>query len=398
MPVYTYRAVSPTGETKTGEIETHSPEDLASLLKENNLFLISCKRKKGPSFSRKAKTEELIQFFYSLGTMLKSSLPVLQAITYSEKNLKSKNLKNAVNSMFNLIQKGSSFSEAIERNRSVFPGFVLEPIRAAEATGKLPETMIMLAEQLKKNKEISGKVRKASIYPTFVVFFLMVLISIAINFVLPRVTGAINEIVVGDLPPITAFVLSVSDKVKIVAPYVPLFFLLLVAGYLVAGRIESARKVLDGLKIKVPYFREIVICRDIINILRVMVIAIESGLPMDKALAMAENSMENMVLKEKISNARAIVSTGELLSQALQSAEFDPYLDAMVISGETSGTLDVTLKNTLDYYDLQVSERIDRFFAYLEPLIIAFLGLIVLGVLSGALIPLWESMKYVGKM
>jgi len=401
MPVYAYRAVTQRGEQTTGELEARSLKDLAILLEERDMLLITCRQSRRSLFDSfgKPKADELIQLFYSLGTMLKSGLTVPQTLELAEKALKSGKLKRSVGSMLHLVRKGSSLAEAFEKNKAVFPDFTLEPIKVAELTGRLPETIIALAGQMKKNKEINGKIKNASMYPAFVCIALVGLITVVFNVVLPRVLGAIKQVLMGrQMPPTTAFIVSIEEKLEAIGPYIPLIAVLIVGGYFAAQKVDKARKALDRVKLKTPHLGQIITYRELINLLRVMTIAVKSGISMDKGLAMTEKTIKNTVLKEKIRRTRQMMASGEILSTSLRAVELDPYLDAMVVSGEISGSLDATLENTLEHYTTHVNEKIDRLFALIEPLIILVLGLVVLGVLAGALVPLWESMQYVGKI
>ena len=400
MAIYTYSAINPvTGKKASGEVESFSRSSAVKLLEKKNLLVLKCKEKKEiVLFSPKPRIDDLIQFFEIMGTMLNSGLSMPAALGHSGRNVKSKTFRRTVNSITSMIQEGLSLSEALGKHKDVFPGFVIEPLKVAETTGKLPQILLALSKQMKKRKEINSKVKKASIYPSFVLFFLMGLITVAINFVLPRVIQSIKEIVVGtEMPPVTALVISVSDALKKVGPYIPFVFLMLVLAFLWARKNPHGKKILDRIKLKIPHLKEITLYKDIIAFLRVMTVAVESGLPVTRALVMAERGVENVKVKEKVSSIRAMVSSGDLLSTAIKAAELDPYLESMADAGEASGTLDIMLKNGLNYYETGINDKIDNFFAFLEPLIIAFLGLIVLTVLLGALVPLWESMQYVGK-
>jgi len=400
LAVFTYEALNPlSGEKSKGELESPSYADAVKLLEEKKLLALKCKEKTEiVLFERKPKANDLIQFFQIMGTMLESGLPILTALQHAGRNAKGRTLKRTLNVVSGLIQEGLSFSEAMEKHRKVFPAFVTEPVKVAETTGRLPRTLLAISEQLKKRREINSKVKRASIYPGFIAIFLLILIVIALNFVLPKVVGSIKQVILGTkMPPITSLVMSVSDVLSGIAPYLPVFFGLSIIGIMAGKRTRRGKELIDRIKLKIPHLKDIVLYRDIASFLRVSIVAIDSGLAMTKAVAMAENGVENSIVRNKIRRIGAMVAGGSLFSVAVGAVDLDPYIEAMAGAGEMSGTLDVMMKNSLGYYETVVNEKVETFFTFLEPITIAALGCVVAVVLLGSLLPLWESMQYVGK-
>jgi len=405
MPVYKYSAVDKDGKMYKGYMEAASLEELEIKLKDNHLLLVEfteTKEKKDEKFSltlsKKAKPDELIQIFYAIGNMLESGVGLTGALEYVKKSLDRDYAKKVMDNMIMVLRQGGSFTAAIKANKDFFPDYVIEPIDIGETTGKLPQTLIMIADQIEKNKKIKEKIKKASIYPGFIIFSLIVLITVVLNFVFPRIVKSIKEVLAGhQYPPITKVIMFIAGKIEIIAPFVPLFFGILILVFLIKNKIPFLKNFFDSIQLKIPYYKDIVLYKELINFLQVLLIGIQAGISLLKSFSIAEHSVNNSILRDKITRIKTSFSLGESLGESFKNASLHPYLEAMVITGESTGTLDKAIENALYYFNSRAEERVDKFFAWLEPIIIVFLGGVVLTVLLCSLLPMWESMSYIGK-
>ena len=313
MPVYEYLAVDKTGKKNKGVLEVNSVEELETRLREKKLHLLKIKEKRrsqrkslSSGYGRGRLTDdEIARIFTVTGYISNTALGLINSLEDTKRVTKSKKVLRVLDNLIVAIQRGSTFTEALRSQSKFFPKYIIETVSMGEKAGELPSTLLMIAKQLDRNKEIKSKIKNASIYPTFVFSFIILLTYVVITFVFPRIVDSIKEVLAGrDYPPYTKIVMGIVHKLEIVSPFFPYVIGVFVALLFFKSKIPFLRRAYDSFLLKVPYLNQIILYRELINMLQILIMGIQSGISFVKSLEMAEGSVQNAIIKEKISNVK----------------------------------------------------------------------------------------------
>jgi len=401
MALYTYRAIRDTGGIEVGSIEAADKRELAAALQRQGLLLIRAKevRRRRRVLAREISQREAVHFFASLGALLRGGIPVGSALRTIEEAASAGGYRAFVRRVRESVEAGHSLADSIGRSGGNRLRSLVGPIRTAEQTGRLPDTLTALSQQLEDDRKIKAQLRKASIYPTVIVLALCALVTISVRVMLPKVMGSIRELMAGrPLPPFTAKVMQISDWLRDASSHLPLVVLLLMAAIVAARLWPWVRGIVDRVKLVLPVSGRFITFRETINFLRVMQMGVGAGLGAARTLEMAVGALNNEVFRQRGRRAAAAVRSGGRISDAVRLVFRDPYVYAILLTGETSGELEESIGTVLNHYQDRASEQVERTFAVLGPAVVILLGMVVLLVLCGTLIPLWESMQHIGRL
>ena len=300
MALYTYRAIRDTGGIEVGSIEAADKRELAAALQRQGLLLIRAKevRRRRRVLAREISQREAVHFFASLGALLRGGIPVGSALRTIEEAASAGGYRTFVRRVRESVEAGHSLADSIGRSGGNRLRSLVGPIRTAEQTGRLPDTLTALSQQLEDDRKIKAQLRKASIYPTVIVLALCALVTISVRVMLPKVMGSIRELMAGrPLPPFTAKVMQISDWLRDASSHLPLVFLLLIAAIVAARLWPWVRRIADRVKLVLPVSGRFITFRETINFLRVMQMGVGAGLGAARTLEMAVGALNNEVFR-----------------------------------------------------------------------------------------------------
>ncbi len=402
MPLFRYRARDKAGALVTGSLEAQSRGLVEASLDKMGLIPISIAEGR-PSFQlpdirkyfEKAEQTDVILFSRQLATLFSAGIPLTKALSTLERQFKSPAFQEILRKLRLDIEGGSSFAAALAKHPKVFPEIYSNMVEAGEAGGILDSVLDRLAVMFEKNAENKAKVKSATLYPKIVLGAVVVAIIILMNFVVPRFAKLYAGFNV-ELPLPTLILIKGSTLfnrywyVALVISAV-MFFI----GRLYLRSSEGARQ-WDGLKLKIPVFGPLMLKSILSRFARVLGALYKSGLPILQSLDIVSRSVENRVIAAEVKLIEDYVRAGKSISEPMgASSYFPPMVTQMVAVGEETGNLDVMLEKSAEYYDREVDSAIRNLTTTLEPLLLAFIFVIVLFLALAIFLPMWDILKVV---
>lgn len=384
MAKWSYKARNKEGKIETGTIDASSKEAAAVLLQKYNMFVTSLdevivrKSLNDIQLFAKISKKDLAIFARQLAVMLESRVPVIQSLSSLAAQTKKPNFKKTITEVAGLVEEGIPLSEAFAHYPKIFDSFFVSLVRSGEISGKISETLYYISEHLEREHELVAQVRQAMIYPAFTITILFIVVNIIIVFLLPKIQELIRQ---SSTAPdgFTAFTLNFYTFLGNSWWLIMLIFLSCVTGLVFYFKSKLGRKNFDKLSLKIPFLgdilRKVFLARFCGNIATLMI----AGISINRALKITEDTVNNIVYKNIISQVEKKVSEGEKISSVL--VQYPDYFPSFVIQmikvGEETGKLDKTLQEIVNFYQKEVKQSIELFLTLLEPMLIIFLGGVV---------------------
>ncbi len=396
MPLFEYKAVAPSGETLTGEMDAPSSELVIFRLQEAGNIPVSAKEV-GAGFRletllrgrRGLSQREIGDMTQQLSTLLGAGLPLDRSLGILSELSENERIKDMVDKIRNHVREGGSLSEGLEARHGVFSRFYINMVRAGEIGGSLDQTLARMAEYLERAKELKDGVVSALIYPALLVVLAIASLILLMVYVIPQFTPMFEDFG-GDLPLLTQIVVGAGDVLQrfwwamiVMAVMVVLWFRMQMAR-------PASRLVWDARFLRMKWVGDVIAKIETARLSRTTGTLLVNGVPLLSALSIAKNVMTNTVLAHDVADAAKQVKTGTPLARALASNGNFPRLALQMVNvGEETGKLDDMLLKVADTYDREVRITIDRLMALLVPVLtlgLAFLiGTIVMSVLMAIL-------------
>ncbi|HEX7543010.1 MAG TPA: type II secretion system F family protein, partial [Patescibacteria group bacterium] len=288
------------------------------------------------------------------------------------------------------IKGGSSFSVALKDYKNNFSNLYIALVRSGEASGKLGEILLRLADNLEKEREFKGKLRGALIYPAIVVTGMFVVMFIMVTFVLPKLLGLYKDFKV-ELPLSTKILIAVST---FSAQFWPLVLVLIFVGsYFVRKYLatKAGKSAFDKFALKLPVFGNIISISALVESTRTLAILIAAGISILDALSIVVDSTDNSVFQKAFLTVSQKVEKGQSMGVALdQEGIFPPILVQMSQVGEQTGNLDDTLLRLSKYFEMESEMATKTMTTLIEPIILVFLGLGVGFLVMSVITPIYN--------
>lgn len=403
MATLTYTAIRPDGTIVTGKGEAAGEEALALQLAKERLELVEAKEVgrtartlhlQRTTGKEKAARREVADFFFQLGTLLRSGVPLLQAMELVADGMRRGSMQTVIRNLAVQIQGGANLYDAMAQFPGVFPEVVLSLIRVADKTGTLPQVCEELRSYLNWLDKMSGEVKQAMTYPLVLLVTVCLFVVGMFTFVVPRFAKVLLDLKI-ELPPLTKFVLGLSDFfVHNAVPIVCSILLLVVLAYELPRRFPPVAVWLDGVKLKLPIFGPLNLMLCISRFGQNLATMYRSGMLILESLAMSRELIGNRKLAAALGRVHDGVASGRKIAETMKETDvFPPLVLQMVQTGENTGQLAESLQNVTDYYNDVIPRAIKRLFGILQPLITFLLiGLVALVALS-IVLPLTQMTK-----
>jgi len=397
MPLFEYKAVSPTGETVQGTMEAVSVEMVVAKLQEAGNLPLQAKAAGqgllglgGLRLGRRGMgSREVGEFTQQLATLLSAGLPLDRSLQVLRELSEGERVRRTVSEIRDRVREGGNLSDALEAQHGAFSRLYVNMVRAGEIGGTLDSTLARLAEYLERSKELRDSVVSALIYPILLILLAAGSLILLLVYVIPQFTPIFEELG-GDMPFITKVVLAVGGVLQ------HFWWGLLGLGVLAVGLFrrmlaDPPRKARWDLRVlKLRWIGDLVAKLETARFTRTLGTLLDNGVPLLSALSIATRVVGNSVLRADIDEAAKQVKTGGGLARNLATTGRFPRLALQMVSvGEETGQLDAMLLKVADTYDREVRNTIDRLLSVFTPvvtlLLAVMIGTIVLSVLLAIL-------------
>jgi len=403
MPKFVYTAKESGGKTIKGDLEANDKKHALELLREKKLLVLKLEEtsvKKGLfsiSFGRKRVTlDELVVFFRQLATMIDSGIPVVMSLDILIEQTENITLKKILTDVRNAVNTGSSLSDAMIKHSDTFSALFVNMVRAGESSGTLDVILDRVASYIEKTNALQKKIKAALVYPAVVSGMAVIITLVLILKVIP----VFKDIFTGfgaQLPTPTQILIDISDFMRGNFHWIVFFFIALIAFLKWYSGTVNGKRVLDDFKLKVPIFGSLLRKVAISKFSRTLSTLVKSGVPILSALEIVAKTAGNTVVEKAVDKVRESVRDGESIAAPLErSGIFPAMVTRMVSVGEKSGQLEKMLTKISDFYDTQVDASVDGLTSMIEPLIIAFLGIVIGGIVMCMFLPIFKLSTVIG--
>ncbi|MDD5422641.1 MAG: type II secretion system F family protein [Candidatus Omnitrophica bacterium] len=403
MGKFKYAAKDNSGNAVTGTIEAKNRAEVIDILRKKDVIIVSVSEQvsgfKFPSLlggKKKVKLDDIVIFSRQLATMVDAGIPLVGGLDILGEQMDNKTFAAIVVNVRSDVEAGASLSDAMSKQKNIFSSLFVNMVKAGESSGMLDEILDRLAEYLEKTSSLQKKVKSALVYPAIVS-----LMAIGITFVLLwKVVPVFRTIFEGfgaELPMPTRILLSISDALQ---KFAAVIFIGLIAGGFMLNKFlktEKGRFRLDSFMLKMPIFGILFRKVAISKFTRTLATLIKSGVPILASLEIVSKTSGNKVVEKAIDDVRTSVKEGESIAQPLaRSKIFPPMVTRMVLVGEQSGQLEKMLSKIADFYDEQVDSSVSALTSLIEPLIIAFLGIVIGSIVICMFLPIFKITAVMG--
>ncbi len=397
MPNFRYQAKDRTGKSMAGVIEASDSKAAADVLRKQDLIIIAVNPEKSRTATLgkprkgggKVKLTELVMFSRQIATMIDSGIPLMQSLEILSEQIENKSFKTTVSELKKSVATGSSFYEALAKHPRTFNPLFINMAKAGESSGALDDIMDRLASYLEKTDSLIRKVKSAMIYPIVVSSMAFIITMLMMLKVVPVFKDMFNDFG-GKLPLPTQILIAISDALT---KYFVIWFSLMVGGiilFIQFIRTQKGAMVFDRFKLRVPIFGMIIRKVAVSKFSRTLATLVKSGVPILSALEIVGKTAGNKVVEQAVEKVRNSIREGESISEPLmRSGVFPPMVVRMIAVGEQTGELEKMLSKIADFYDDQVDASVSGLTSLIEPLIIAFLGIVIGGIVICMFMPLF---------
>ena len=402
MPFFAYKGRDSKGVLVQGVLEGADSNALANQLLNLNITPIDIQSRSNPTrskstsinlFEEKIETIDVMLFSRQMYTLLKAGIPIMNALNGLKASTSNQAFAKVVEEIRESLGSGREFSAALAQHPQVFSSFYINMVRVGETTGMLEAVFLRLFEHLEFERFMRDQIKSALRYPIFVVSAMGVAIVIVNLFVIP----AFAKVFAGfgaELPLMTRILLGFSNFMVAAWPYLLAGIItaaLLFRSYTAAG---IGKYNWDKFKLNIPIAGKIIHKATMARFARSFALANKSGVPIVNGLKLVAQTADNDYIAQKIEQMREGVERGEsILRTATNTGVFNPIVLQMIAVGEESGALDDLMQEVADMYQRDVEYEIKTLGAQIEPILIVFLGVMVLILALGIFLPIWDLGK-----
>lgn len=391
MPSYAYTAKDAMGNVRQGVMTAEDEQEFLAKIREKGMHVSSYKERRTDAKTiKKFKTKDLAFCTRQLAAMLTSGLTLVKALDILCKEQESEAARNVWRDVYENVQKGESFSDALEVHGSVFPTLFTSMVGAGEASGSLDIIMQRLSDYYANQNKIANTIKSAMIYPIILAVLTVGVVIGVFVFIMPTFTDLYDN--PDDMPALTKVMVNIGNFLTsywyIIVPLIAA--LIFVAIY--ALKLPDVRLKWDRFIIKGPGFGKLVVKIYTARFAQTMSSLYSSGLPMVECLKRSADTLNNSYITLKFRDIVDEVKSGETLSSSIQRADiFDSMFCSIIFVGEEAGALDDILAKTAEYYDEEADSSVKRLCALLEPVMLIVMG-VVIGLVCAAFFPaLYDS-------
>jgi len=397
MPNFEYVAKDQNGNAVNGLVEGQDRKSAIEQLRKKNLVIVSMEEGKAKSktplsfsFGKAAKLEDIVIFSRQLATMVDAGISLVSAFDILGEQAEKPAFKKILLKVRDDIQTGNSLSECFAKYPAVFSPLFVNMVKAGESSGMLDDILERLANYLEKTNTLIRKVKSALTYPAIIT-----LMAITITMILlVKVVPVFEEIFAGfgaDLPTPTMILIAVSNAIRKYFIWTLGGIGLTVFAIFRYVKTDKGRLAVDKLVFRLPVFGNLAKKVAISKFTRTFSTLTKSGVPILTSLDIVGKTAGNKVVEAAVTKVHNSIREGESIAGPLsQSPVFPPMVVRMISVGEQTGQLEKMLSKIADFYDEQVDAAVSGLTSLIEPLIIAFLGIAIGGIVICMFLPIFK--------
>lgn len=394
MKSFSYVAQDARNKQVKGVINAETEQEFLKKIKEKGLYVKDYKESDSTDSKSiyKFNTKDLSFCCRQLSAMLTSGLTLVKSIDILCKEQENEKARAIWQDIYENVQKGESFSSALEMHAGSFPEFLISMVGAGESSGSLDVIMQRMSDHYAKENKLKNTIKGAMIYPIILLIVCIVVVIFLFTFIMPTFIDMYDD--PSKMPVITKGLAAISNFMR-----KRWYFLIILFGALIFGirymlKVPNMRIKVDRLLLKGPSVGPLITKIYTGRFARTLSSLYSSGIPMVECLERASSILGNMYIDEKFVDVVDEVKQGESLSAAITRTEvFEPMFCSVLYVGEESGALDSILEKTADYYEDESDSAVQRLVSLVEPVLLIFMGVIIGLVVAGIYPALYGSFE-----
>jgi type II secretory pathway component PulF len=397
MPLFYHTSFNKKGERITGKIDATSIPAAKDLLRGQGLMpttieSLSLEHEQSwyqQLFAKKVDFKSLILFTRQLSVLLRSGVPLLQAIELLTEQFEGE-MQRILISVKDGLKSGESLASELAKYPRVFSNVYIQLTRAGEASGKLEVILDRLTSYLERIEQQRKKVQGAMIYPIILITVALLVMVGFIGFILP---GLADMFIKSGkpLPGPTAFVMAISDFFKTQYVLVGVLVTAFMGSFLYWRQTPGGMLTIDSFLLRAPLINYFVKTKAVVQFCKTLGMLLESGVHLPEALDIVSNIVDNKVLVHSLSTARdKIIKEGKIAKYLKETGIFPPIASYMISTGEQSGKLATMLITVGNDYDEELNEIIDGLIGAINPIMTFVLVGVILFIVVSMFMPILQ--------
>ena len=401
MAKFQWEGTTRAGEKRRGVIEAETAGAAEDRLKGDGLSNMRVRREGGLNvnlqFGSGVTPKDLQIFTRQLATMIDAGLPLVQCLDILANQSENKSFQNVLKGVKNSVEQGATFSDALRKHPKVFDELYVNLVGAGEVGGILDTILNRLAIYIEKAVKLKGQLKSAMFYPAGIMFVAAGVIAVMLIKVIPTFEKMFRDMGNAKLPGPTLIVVGISHS------FINNWYLILgiiigsVVGINAARRTDTGREIFDRLLLRLPVIGSILRKIIVARFTRTLGTLLASGVPILDALEICGKTAGNKVVQMAIMRARTKISEGHDMATPLAESKVFPTMVVQMIGvGEQTGAMDAMLQKIADFYEEEVDAAVTGMTSLIEPIMMAFLGVVVGGLIIAMYLPIFKLAGTVG--
>jgi type IV pilus assembly protein PilC len=396
MAKFSWEGTTRAGEKRRGVMEAENRTVVEERLRGDNIYVQNVKREGGVGdinlqIGTGVSPKDLQIFTRQLATMIDAGLPLVQCLDILAAQSENKSFKKILTQVKNTVEQGSTFSDALKKHPRVFDELYVNLVAAGEVGGILDTILNRLAVYIEKNVKLRGQLKSAMYYPIGILVVAIGVIAVMLLKVIPVFEAMYRDMGHAELPGATKFVIGLSHS------FLNRWYLFagtifgVIFGWIGLRRTEGGTEATDRFLLRLPIvgpvLRKIIVAR----FTRTLGTLLASGVPILDALDICARTAGNRVVQKGILRAKEKISEGHDMAGPLAESRVFPTMVVQMIGvGEQTGAMDQMLSKIADFYEEEVDTAVAGLTSLIEPVMMAFLGVVVGGLIIAMYLPIFK--------
>ncbi|HYR27026.1 MAG TPA: type II secretion system F family protein [Thermoanaerobaculia bacterium] len=400
MPTFEWKGTARNGQTQTGVLVADSKDAVIAVMRRQQIVVTAVKEKGKeialPKFGGKVPPQLIAIFTRQFSVMIDAGLPLVQCLEILGSQQEHKTFKRTLIQIRQDVESGSNLADAMRKHPKVFNDLFTNMVAAGEAGGILDTILQRLATYIEKAVKLNSQVKSAMIYPVAVISIATIVVMIILWKVIP-VFATLFASLGAELPLPTRIVIKLSN---FIGDYWWLMIILTMATIYSLRRYHETykgKRVLDGILLRVPVLGMLLRKIAVARFCRTLSTLTSSGVPILDGLQITARTAGNSIVEDAIMATRKSVEEGKTISEPLGDTDVFPQMVVQMIAvGEQTGALDTMLSKIADFYEDEVDTAVAGLMKLLEPVLIAFLGVAIGGIVIAMYMPMFSLIGQIG--
>ncbi len=398
---YSYTGRDSSGKMVKGRVDAAGEASVVSRLRTMGIAPVSIQQVTGGTglnrdislgglFDKKVTIKDLSVMSRQLATMIGAGLPLLKSLTILADQSENPKLATTLDEVRGAVEEGGTFSDSLAKHPRIFPPIFVNLVRAGEVGGFLETSLESVAKNYEKEVELKATIKSALTYPVVVLIMALLAVVGMILFIVPVFDDLFKDLG-GELPLPTRILVGISQNMVWLGPLVLVGAIVGTIWWRANRHTPKFRSVWEPMLLKMPVFGDLFKKIAIARFTRNFGTMIGSGVPILQALSIIGSTSGNWEVEQAVQSVQDSVRQGRTIAAPLATQPIFPSMVTQMIAvGEDSGALETMLEKIADFYDSEVQSTTEALTSLIEPLMIAFLGVILGGMIVALYLPIFD--------